>query len=41
MALTELEQSIRSPSRTEKLELIRFISTETYRRMNPPANEDV
>lgn len=28
MALTELEQSVRSLSRTEKLKLIRFISTE-------------
>jgi hypothetical protein len=28
MGLTELEQSVRSLSRTEKLELIRFISTE-------------
>jgi hypothetical protein len=28
MALAELEQSVRSLSRTEKLELIRFISTE-------------
>ncbi len=28
MVLTELEQSVRSLSRTEKLELIRFISTE-------------
>lgn len=28
MVFTELEQSVRSLSRTEKLELIRFISTE-------------
>ncbi|MBM4044564.1 MAG: hypothetical protein FJ279_05570 [Planctomycetes bacterium] len=28
MVLTELEQSVRSLSRAEKLELIRFISTE-------------
>ncbi len=27
MVLTELEQSVRSLSRTEKLELIRFLST--------------